>query len=282
MSETPHRQTTPSLRPGQGVDLHQRHQPIWRPDHPISLEPTYMCESSQESSTASSIPTPSASGDETSTPEQGTPVVSEESSSAASSVPPVNQAPSSSPPTPVESQLGINDLFTVYSELVGVAHKWKKVGLALRLHPNLLRRIEAKKNDVEDNVSDVCEEWLKKSYDTESFGDPSWKLLVDAVAHPAGGKDVPLPWRLLPSTMCQLHNSRTNLTCTSILNIPVSSHIIIGWLSKPTHFSFLKLSYPMLSHWRMCVEQLRGHTLIDLLVLSRQKAHSLFLKFDFT
>ena len=33
--------------------------------------------------------------------------VSEESSSAASSVPPVNQAPSSSPPTPVESQLGI-------------------------------------------------------------------------------------------------------------------------------------------------------------------------------
>ena len=30
-------------------------------------------ESSQESSTASSIPTPSASGDETSTPEQGTP-----------------------------------------------------------------------------------------------------------------------------------------------------------------------------------------------------------------
>ena len=48
---------------------------------------------------------------------------------------------------------------------------------------------KAKKNDVEDNLSDVLEEWLKKSYDTESFGDPSWKLLVDAVAHPVGGKD---------------------------------------------------------------------------------------------
>ncbi|CAI8022094.1 hypothetical protein GBAR_LOCUS13002, partial [Geodia barretti] len=110
-------------------------------------------ESSQESSTASSIPTPSASSDETSTPEQGTPGVSEESSSAASSVPPVNQAPSSSPPTPVESQLGIKDLFTVSSELVGVAHKWKMVGLALRLDPNFLNRIEAKKSDVENNLS---------------------------------------------------------------------------------------------------------------------------------
>ncbi|CAI8022085.1 hypothetical protein GBAR_LOCUS12998 [Geodia barretti] len=144
------------------------------------------CESSQESSTAS-IPTPSASGDETSTPEQRTPGVSD--SSTASSVPLVNQAPSSSPPTPVESQLGIKDLFTVCSELVGVAHKWKKVGLALRLDPDLLDRIEAEKNDVEDNLSDTLKEWLKKSYDTESFGDPSWKLLVDAVAHPVGGKD---------------------------------------------------------------------------------------------
>ena len=70
-----------------------------------------------------------------------------------------------------------------------MAHKWKKIGLALRLDPNLLNRIEARKNDTEENLSDVVEEWLKMSYDTEKFGDPSWKLLVDAVAHPFGGKD---------------------------------------------------------------------------------------------
>ena len=84
---------------------------------------------------------------------------------------------------------GIRDLFRVCSELVPVAHKWKKIGLALQLDPDLLDRIEARKNDDEDNLSDVLKEWLKKSYDTESFGDPSWKLLVDAVAHPFGGKD---------------------------------------------------------------------------------------------
>ena len=36
--------------------------------------------------------------------------MSEESSSAASSVPPVKQAPSSSPPTSAETQLGTNDI----------------------------------------------------------------------------------------------------------------------------------------------------------------------------
>jgi hypothetical protein len=112
-----------------------------------------------------------------------------ESSTAARSIPSASDDSLPASPTPETKPLGIKDLFTVCSELVRVAHKWKKVGLALRLDPNLLRRIEAKKNDVEDNLSDVLEEWLKKSYDTESFGDPSWKLLVGAVAHPVGGKD---------------------------------------------------------------------------------------------
>ena len=104
---------------------------------------------------------------------------------------------------------GINDLFSVCSELVGVAHKWKKVGLALRLDPDLLDRIEAKKNDVEDNLSDTLKEWLKKSYDTESFGDPSWKLLVDAVAHPVGGKD-----RALAMEIAAKYNGRFNWSYT--------------------------------------------------------------------
>ena len=38
-------------------------------------------------------------------------------------------------------------------------------------------------------MSDVLAEWLKKAYNTVRFGDPSWKLLVEAVAHPAGGND---------------------------------------------------------------------------------------------
>ncbi|CAI8021386.1 hypothetical protein GBAR_LOCUS12695 [Geodia barretti] len=134
----------------------------------------------EESSDASPLDNPPVTGPHSSV-ESSTPATIYNCSAS--------DAPLPAPPTPETKPLGIKDLFSVCSELVGVAHKWKKVGLALRLHPDLLDRIEAKKNDVEDNLSDTLKEWLKKSYDTESFGDPSWKLLVDAVAHRAGGKD---------------------------------------------------------------------------------------------
>ena len=85
--------------------------------------------------------------------------------------------------------VGIDDLFIVNSELLPVADKWKKIGLALRLDPDLLRRIRSNNTDVEDCLVDVLTEWLKKAYNTTAFGDPSWKLLVEAVAHRAGGSD---------------------------------------------------------------------------------------------
>ena len=88
--------------------------------------------------------------------------------------------------------LGTDDLFTVNSELLPVADKWKRIGLALRLDPDLLRRIRRNNTDVEDCLVDVLTQWLKKAYNTQLFGDPSWKLLVEAVAHPAGGNDCAL------------------------------------------------------------------------------------------
>ena len=70
-----------------------------------------------------------------------------------------------------------------------MAHRWNDVGLALRLRPDTLKTI---KSDCQDSKSCLCEvltEWLKKSYDTNRFGQPSWRLLVRAVAHPDGGND---------------------------------------------------------------------------------------------
>ena len=83
----------------------------------------------------------------------------------------------------------INDLFDVHYELLNVAHNWRGVGRALRLHPDLLDRIEASTADVECRLEKVLSEWLKREYDTDHFGLPSWELLVAAVGHPAGGKD---------------------------------------------------------------------------------------------
>ena len=84
----------------------------------------------------------------------------------------------------------IDDLIDVKCELLNVAHNWKGVGEALRLHPDLLNRIQANHpTNVLECLSAVLTEWLKKAYNISRFGPPSWKLLVAAVANPAGGND---------------------------------------------------------------------------------------------
>ena len=77
-----------------------------------------------------------------------------------------------------------------------MAHNWKGVGEALRLNPALLKTIQADHPDVRSRLDEVLTEWLNKAYDTTRFGLPSWKLLVAAVAHPAGGNDRALAERI--------------------------------------------------------------------------------------
>ena len=80
----------------------------------------------------------------------------------------------------------INDLFDVHNELqCSIQLKW--CGESLRLHPDLLNRIEASTTDVECCLERVLSEWLKREYDTSCFGLPSWLILVEAVVHHAGG-----------------------------------------------------------------------------------------------
>lgn len=87
----------------------------------------------------------------------------------------------------------IKDYFDIKCELVNVAPKWKEVGEALRLNPDLLCTIGADhSNNVTSCLDEVLMQWLKKNYNVSHFGPPSWKLLVAAVAHPAGGNNYAL------------------------------------------------------------------------------------------
>ena len=99
----------------------------------------------------------------------------------------------------------IDDLFEVQCELLDVVHKWKALGKALRLRPNLLNRIEADRPDVNSRLEEALTEWLQQAYNTDRFGLPSWKLLVAAVAHPAGGNDHALARRI-----AERHNGMIN------------------------------------------------------------------------
>ena len=67
---------------------------------------------------------------------------------------------------------------------------WKKIGRALRLETNVLERIQAANpEDPEECLSQAIVQWLRRNYDVEKFGQPTWKCLVEVVAHPAGGSN---------------------------------------------------------------------------------------------
>ena len=99
-------------------------------------------------------------------------------------------------------------LFEISAELMNVAHNWRRLGLALRLHPPQLDRIEKDKLDVISRLEAVLTAWLNKNYDTTLFGSPSWELLVAAVAHPAGGNN-----RALAEQIANKHNGKCIVYC---------------------------------------------------------------------
>ena len=81
-----------------------------------------------------------------------------------------------------------DDLFDVKSELTPLSAKWKDIGIALRLNPHTLDCIQAgNRDDPIACLTSVVTEWLKRNYKVEKFGEPTWRCLVEAVRHPAGG-----------------------------------------------------------------------------------------------
>ena len=99
---------------------------------------------------------------------------------------------------------GIDDLTDVKGELLDVAYNWRSIGEALKLKPGSLNIIQANHpGDVKGCLTEVLSEWLQNGYDTTRFGPPSWKLLVAAVAHPAGGNN-----RALAEKIAQKYNGK--------------------------------------------------------------------------
>ena len=85
--------------------------------------------------------------------------------------------------------VGIDDFFDAKSVLEPVVDRWKHIGLALRLDPDQVKRIERENRDLEDCLTEVLTLWLKRNYNTERFGEPSWEMLARAVGHRSGGND---------------------------------------------------------------------------------------------
>ena len=85
-----------------------------------------------------------------------------------------------------------DDLFDVKCELRPLSANWKNIGIALRLNPNTLNGIQTDNNDSTACLTSMVTEWLKRNYNVEKFGEPTWQWLVKAVGDPAGGANMAL------------------------------------------------------------------------------------------
>ena len=81
-----------------------------------------------------------------------------------------------------------DDLVDVVEEVIDVAAKWKSLGVALRLKAADLDTISSKDHtDPTECLSDMLLAWLQQRYDSKRFGQPSWRMLCQAISKPAGG-----------------------------------------------------------------------------------------------
>ena len=95
----------------------------------------------------------------------------------------------------------LDDHFDVRSELLPVTANWMEIGIALRLNPDRLRAIEAEcRGDPTACLTSVVAKWLKGDYNVERFGRATWRQLVEALGHPAGGAN-----KALAQTIAKKH-----------------------------------------------------------------------------
>ena len=93
------------------------------------------------------------------------------------------------------------------TEMMPVSRNWKAIGIVLGISYGRLGTIQT---DNPGNSSacflDMLACWLKRSYDVEQFGEPTWRAVVKVVAHPAGGDN-----RALALSIAEQHPGKSQL-----------------------------------------------------------------------
>ena len=107
--------------------------------------------------------------------------------------------------------LDLHRLTDVKSEVFDVASKWRYFGEALHINPATLDRFGG---DAVNCLTSTLTEFLKKNYDTNKYGVPSWKLIVAAVGYKEGGNN-----RNLALTIAKNHPSTKGIFITYTIYI---------------------------------------------------------------
>ena len=80
-------------------------------------------------------------------------------------------------------------------EVLDIKSMYSTLGRSLRLRNDDIGAIRKKypnESDHEQALADLLLLWLKKEYNVESFGPPTWRMLVEAVNKKTGGNNYEL------------------------------------------------------------------------------------------
>ena len=78
----------------------------------------------------------------------------------------------------------------VRSALSSVRAMWREIGIMLGLPYDFLKMLLLSDESAASCIDEVVKSWLKRDYNTDTFGKPSWKKLVEVVGARVGGDNV--------------------------------------------------------------------------------------------
>ena len=146
---------------------------------------------------------------------------------------------------PLDYLPACDDVHDVYREVYTVAARWSDISFALYLpisQEEAIRK-ETRGDDSARCLRMVLSKWLRKSYNYDKYGLPTWRMLVKAVGDPFGGNDCALA-ETIANKHPGMYSNELLVTCMNMNEIYYSERNKLLFKNAPTH-SNQRLAAPL-------------------------------------
>ena len=101
-----------------------------------------------------------------------------------------------------------------------VVNSWKAIGRGLRIDSGRLEMIQKDNSgNSKECLSEMLTCWLKRNYNVERFGEPTWQAVVKVVAHHAAGDNCALALNIAKQHLGKRYDS--NCFCVKFIEVHV-------------------------------------------------------------
>ena len=134
-----------------------------------------------------------------------------------------------------------DDLPDTIKELTDVIAYWRNIGIHLGIRDSQLEVIQLQGHNPLDCMRQMLSTWLRRSYNVERFGEPTWMKLVEAVGHSAGGGNPHLAMKIAKrhggitySSVADSWNMHGTVVMSAFSHIVnLSAHVCLFLLVRP-------------------------------------------------